>query len=256
MHYQPVVDLTTGSIDGFEALVRWRHPERGLLPPAVFIPLAEEAGLLQEIGSWLLPTGLRRRLRARRSVAGRSLDMGVNVSVRQLRDDHLLEHDPPAARPDLHAPQLTLEVTESVFVEDEPYALQLLERLWQSGVRLALDDFGMGYSSVAYLRNVPFTVCKIDRSFTGGLGQDPRADALCRAVLAMCESLGLPAVAEGIEDLEPGRRCCGPPDASTGRASRSGVPGDFCTTPASCCAPGMSSWKRPSIPSDSEAPGW
>ena len=224
LHYQPLVDLTTGIIDGFEALVRWRHPERGLLPPAVFIPLAEEAGLLPEIGSWLLPKAYADAC-ALGEFAGRSLDMGVNVSVRQLRDDHLLNliHKLPSS---LHTPRLTLEVTESVFVEDEPYALKLLERLWQSGVRLALDDFGMGYSSVAYLRNVPFTVCKIDRSFTGGLGQDPRADALCRAVLAMCESLGLPAVAEGIEDLSQVAmlRAAG---CQYGQGFALGRPGDF-----------------------------
>jgi diguanylate cyclase (GGDEF)-like protein len=224
LHYQPVVDLTTGIIDGFEALVRWRHPERGLLPPAVFIPLAEEAGLLPEIGSWLLPKAYADACELG-EFAGRSLDMGVNVSVRQLRDDHLLDmiHQLPSS---LYTPRLTLEVTESVFVEDEPYALQLLERLWQSGVRLALDDFGMGYSSVAYLRNVPFTVCKIDRSFTGGLGQDPRSDALCRAVLAMCESLGLPAVAEGIEDLSQVEilRAAG---CQFGQGFALGRPGDF-----------------------------
>jgi diguanylate cyclase (GGDEF)-like protein len=224
LHYQPVVDLSTGVIDGFEALVRWCHPERGLLPPAVFIPIAEEAGLLPEIGSWLLPLAYADAC-ALSEFAGRSLDMGVNVSVRQLRDDHLLDliqQLPHAA----FTPRLTLEVTESVFVEDEPYALQLLERLWQSGVRLALDDFGMGYSSVAYLRNVPFTVCKIDRSFTGGLGQDPRADALCRAVLAMCESLGLPAIAEGIEDLSQVAmlRAAG---CQFGQGFALGRPGDF-----------------------------
>ena len=224
LHYQPVVDLTTGVIDGFEALVRWRHPERGLLPPAVFIPLAEEAGLLTEIGDWLLPKAYADACELG-EFAGRSLDMGVNVSVRQLRDDHLLNmiHQLPSS---VHTPRLTLEVTESVFVEDEPYALRLLERLWQSGVRLALDDFGMGYSSVAYLRNVPFTMCKIDRSFTGGLGQDPRADALCRAVLAMCESLGLPAVAEGIEDLSQVEmlRAAG---CQYGQGFALGRPGDF-----------------------------
>ena len=224
LHYQPIVDLSTGVISGFEALVRWRHPERGLLPPAVFIPLAEEAGLLPEIGSWLLPKAYADACELGR-FAGRSLDMGINVSVRQLRDDHLLNmiHQLPASD---YTPRLTLEVTESVFVEDEPYALKLLERLWQSGVRLALDDFGMGYSSVAYLRNVPFTVCKIDRSFTGGLGQDPRADALCRAVLAMCESLGLPAVAEGIEDLSQVAilRAAG---CQFGQGFALGRPGDF-----------------------------
>ena len=200
LEYQPVVDLATGMIDGFEALLRWQHPERGLLLPAAFIPLAEEAGLLTEIGDWLLPRAYADGCTLS-AFAGRQLNIGVNVSVRQLRDDHLLDliDGFPFNR---HAPQLMLEVTESVFVEDEPYALALLERLREHGVRLALDDFGIGYSSVAYLRNVPFTVCKIDRSFTGGLGQDPRADALCRAVLAMCESLGLPAVAEGIEDLD------------------------------------------------------
>jgi diguanylate cyclase (GGDEF)-like protein len=224
LHYQPVVDLSTGIINGFEALVRWRHPERGLLPPAVFIPLAEEAGLLPEIGSWLLPKAYADACELGQ-FAGRSLEMGVNVSVRQLRDDHLLNliHQLPTSA---FTPRLTLEVTESVFVEDEPYALKLLERLWRSGVRLALDDFGMGYSSVAYLRNVPFTVCKIDRSFTGGLGQDPRADALCRAVLAMCESLGLPAVAEGIEDLSQVAilRAAG---CQFGQGFALGRPGDF-----------------------------
>jgi EAL domain-containing protein (putative c-di-GMP-specific phosphodiesterase class I) len=200
LEYQPVVDLTTGLIDGFEALLRWRHPERGLLLPGTFIPLAEEAGLLQEIGDWLLPRAYADGCTLS-ACAGRQLKIGVNVSVRQLRDDHLLDliDGLPFNR---HAPQLILEVTESVFVEDEPHALALLERLREHGVLLALDDFGIGYSSVAYLRNVPFTVCKIDRSFTGGLGQDPRADALCRAVLAMCESLRLPALAEGIEDLD------------------------------------------------------
>ena len=200
LEYQPVVDLTSGVVDGFEALLRWRHPERGLLLPGAFIPLAEEAGLLTEIGDWLVPRAYADGCTLS-TFAGRQLNIGVNVSVRQLRDDHLLEliDGLPFNR---HAPQLMLEVTESVFVEDEPYALALLERLRDHGVRLALDDFGIGYSSVAYLRNVPFTVCKIDRSFTGGLGQDPRADALCRAVLAMCESLSLPAVAEGIEDLD------------------------------------------------------
>ncbi len=200
LEYQPVVDLTTGVIDGFEALLRWQHPERGLLLPAAFIPLAEEAGLLTEIGDWLVPRAYADGCTLS-AFAGRQLNIGVNVSVRQLRDDRLLDliDGFPFNR---HAPQLMLEVTESVFVEDEPYALALLERLREHGVRLALDDFGIGYSSVAYLRNVPFTVCKIDRSFTGGLGQDPRADALCRAVLAMCESLSLPAVAEGIEDLD------------------------------------------------------
>jgi diguanylate cyclase (GGDEF)-like protein len=200
LEYQPIIELATGQIDGFEALLRWQHPDRGRLLPGMFVPLAEEAGLLTEIGDW----SLRRAFAdgcTLSAVAGRRLNIGVNVSVRQLRDDHVLDliDGLPFNR---HAPQLMLEVTESVFVEDEPYALGLLERLREHGVRLALDDFGIGYSSVAYLRNVPFTVCKIDRSFTGGLGQDPRADALCRAVLAMCDSLSLPAVAEGIEDLD------------------------------------------------------
>jgi diguanylate cyclase (GGDEF)-like protein len=200
LEYQPVVDLTTGAIDGFEALLRWQHPERGRLQPPVFVPLAEEAGLLPEIGDWLLPRAYADGCTLS-AAAGRQLSIGVNVSVRQLRDDRLLDmiDSFPFNR---HSPQLILEVTESVFVEDEPYALALLERLREHGVQLALDDFGVGYSSVAYLRNVPFTVCKIDRSFTSGLGQDPRADALCRAVLAMCESLGLPAVAEGVEELD------------------------------------------------------
>ncbi len=199
LRYQPVLDLTTGVIAGFEALVRWQHPERGLLLPGEFIPLAEESGLLAEIGSWQVPQAYADACELS-AFADRAIDVGVNVSVRQLQDDHLLQlvmHLPKSVR----APNLVLEVTESVFVEDEPYPLELLRRLREAGVHLALDDFGTGYSSVAYLRNAPFNLCKIHRSFTSGLGQDPRADALCRAVLAMCDSLGVPAVAEGIEDL-------------------------------------------------------
>jgi diguanylate cyclase (GGDEF)-like protein len=204
LHYQPLVDLRSGAIEGFEALLRWQHPTLGLLAPPAFLALAEEAGLLSEISDWLLPKAYADAC-VLSACAGRALRIGVNVSVRQLRDDRILDlaRDLPRAA---WTPQLVLEVTESVFVDHEPHAVGSLKRLREAGVLLVLDDFGVGYSSVAYLRTLPFSGCKLDQSLTRALGKDVHGDALCRAVLAMCDSLGLPAVAEGVEDVRQATR--------------------------------------------------
>jgi diguanylate cyclase (GGDEF)-like protein len=193
LHYQPIVDLDLGRVAGFEALVRWQHPSRGLLGPGEFIPLAEETGLIVPLGRWVL----REACRQATTWAGAPY-LSVNVAGLQLEQPGF-EDEVAAALEDggLGAGRLMLEVTESSLVGDlEAERLQALRRL---GVRLAIDDFGTGYSSLSYLRKFPMDVLKIDRSFTRDACDD---NALLEAIVAMGESLGLVLVPEGIEEPE------------------------------------------------------
>ena len=193
LHYQPIVDLDLARVAGFEALVRWQHPERGLLGPGEFIPLAEETGLIVPLGRWVL----REACRQAASWAGAPY-LSVNVAGAQLEQPGF-EDEVAAALHDggLVPERLVLEVTESSLVGDlEAERLQALRRL---GVRLAIDDFGTGYSSLSYLRKFPMDVLKIDRSFTRDVCED---SALLNAIVAMGESLGLVLVPEGIEEPE------------------------------------------------------
>ena len=194
LHYQPIVDLDLGRAAGFEALVRWQHPARGLLGPGEFIPLAEETGLIVPLGRWVL----REACRQAASWAGAPY-LSVNVAGLQLEQTGF-EDEVALALEDsgLLASRLVLEVTESSLVGDaEAERLQTLRRL---GVRLAIDDFGTGYSSLSYLRRFPMDVLKIDRSFTRDASDED--NALLRAIVAMGESLGLVLVPEGIEEPE------------------------------------------------------
>jgi diguanylate cyclase (GGDEF)-like protein len=193
LHYQPIVDLDLGRVAGFEALVRWQHPSRGLLGPGEFIPLAEETGLIVPLGRWVL----REACRQATTWAGAPY-LSVNVAGLQLEQPGF-DDEVAAALQDggLGAERLMLEVTESSLVGDlEAERLQALRRL---GVRLAIDDFGTGYSSLSYLRKFPMDVLKIDRSFTRDACED---SALLEAIVAMGESLGLVLVPEGIEEPE------------------------------------------------------
>ncbi|HET6547110.1 MAG TPA: EAL domain-containing protein [Solirubrobacter sp.] len=193
LHYQPIVDLDLGRVAGFEALVRWQHPTRGLLGPGEFVPLAEETGLIVPLGRWVL----RQACREAATWAGAPY-LSVNVASLQLEAPGFVE-EVAAALTDggLVAERLMLEVTESSLVGDlEAERLQALRRL---GVRLAIDDFGTGYSSLSYLRKFPMDVLKIDRSFTRDACED---SALLQAIVAMGESLGLVLVPEGIEEPE------------------------------------------------------
>ena len=200
LHYQPVVRLETQEPIGVEALVRWCHPERGLLGPLDFIPLAEQSGLVVELGEWVLRTAFERI--AAWSAAGRTLSVGVNLSPRQLVGEAFPELvrtllAQTGVRPEL----LILEVTESALMDD-PGAPGVLRLLRDMGVRLALDDFGTGYSSLTYLKKFPVDAIKIDRSFVSGLGRDADDEAIVTSVVSLARAVGKTVIAEGVETVE------------------------------------------------------
>jgi diguanylate cyclase (GGDEF)-like protein len=200
--YQPIIDLATGELDGFETLMRWEHPELGAVPPLRFIPIAEETGLIVEAGAWLLreSAGRLAQWRADRGPGAHPLHMSVNVSVRQLRDRKLaaLVRDVLAST-GLPASALWLEITESGVMEDIDTALSTLNELHDLGVTLAIDDFGTGYSSLSYLNRLPVGIVKLDRSFVSDVGRQGANEPIVRAVLAMTSALDLRVVAEGVE---------------------------------------------------------
>jgi diguanylate cyclase (GGDEF)-like protein len=200
VHLQPVVDLHREELAGFEALVRWEHPTRGLIGPAEFIGVAEETGLVVGIGSWVLAEALR-ELAALQEAAGRPLRMSVNLSVRQLRPALIDEVSAALAAAGVEPRCLTLEVTETLLV-DGPGAVEVLTELRALGVAIAIDDFGTGWSSLGALQRYPVDVLKLDRSLVGPAAASVPAAALARAVVEMAQALGLDVVAEGIEDDE------------------------------------------------------
>lgn len=193
--YQPVCDVAEDRIIGFEALVRWRHPLRGLVPPTEFIPIAEEMGLIAQIGSWVL-----RRACADAMCWPHDISVAINVSAAQLRYGALHDAVVAALEDSALAPgRLVLEITESVLIANPQNALLVLERFKAMGIRIAMDDFGTGYSSLSYLRSFPFDHVKIDKSFIYEITTRPEAAAIVRAVIALCTSLGMRTIAEGIE---------------------------------------------------------
>jgi predicted signal transduction protein with EAL and GGDEF domain len=199
VHLQPVVFLATGRIDGAEALVRWQHPTRGLLGPADFIDVAEDTGLIEEIGLWVLHQSWAdaERLGAQ---LGRSISLAVNVAASQLSGPSLVAA--VGALPGGGCfPTLVLEVTERDLVDDAAGTETLL-KLRALGVNIAVDDFGTGYSSFAYLRTLPVDIVKLDRQFIVDAADDPRAIGVIRAVTAMALALGLITIAEGVETQE------------------------------------------------------
>ncbi|PZU12607.1 MAG: diguanylate cyclase [Sphingobium sp.] len=194
--YQPVVDADAGAILGFEALVRWTHPQMGQVPPAKFIPVAEEARLIAPIGEWVLRTACHQAVRWPGAVR-----VAVNVSAEQLAHPSFVAAVVSAlAQSGLPAQRLELEVTESVFMRDDTGALAVLDQLLALGVHLSLDDFGTGYSSLGYLSRTRFDTIKIDRSFVVGASRDvPESKAIIRAVVTLADSLGMTTTAEGVE---------------------------------------------------------
>jgi len=202
LHYQPVVALGSGEIVALEALVRWKHPDRGVLDPGEFISVAEDSGLIEPIGRWVQDTACRQALgwHARRPDK-RPLDIAVNLSARQVAHRELADSvEEILTRTGLDPVNLRLEITESVLVEESARATETLKALSEMGVRLVLDDFGTGYSSLAYLNRFPFDALKIDRSFIDGLGIEQERTAIVEAVIGMARALSLDAIAEGVEN--------------------------------------------------------
>ena len=197
--YQPIVELASGRLVGLEALLRWRHPERGLLLPDDVIPLAEETGLIIPIGRWVIQEACR-QARRWRGTDGNGPWISVNLSARQFMEASLVSDVQEAlVAGGLDAAGLVLEITESSLMQDSEATIERLAGLKALGVRLAVDDFGTGYSSLEYLRRFPVDILKIDRSFVTGVDGGVKESTLCRAIVALAQSLGLQTLAEGIE---------------------------------------------------------
>lgn len=183
-----------------EALVRWRHPERGLLLPAEFISIAEDTGLIVPLGKWVLDHACQQGSRWQPTDVGRQLTISVNVSPRQMLDGHLCRDVKSAlAASGLRPTALVLEITERSLMVNSLLVRQQLDELKELGIRLAIDDFGTGYSSLAYLRSFPIDIVKIDQSFVAALDEDEQAVALVHSIISIAEVLGLDTIAEGVE---------------------------------------------------------
>jgi diguanylate cyclase (GGDEF)-like protein/PAS domain S-box-containing protein len=207
IHVQPVVRIGDQAIMAFEALVRWEHPERGLVSPGEFIPLAEETGLVVPIGNWVLREVCRTLRRWEDELGVDWVPCSVNLSVRHLQQPDLVATVRAALEEHDIAPRrLVLEITESAVMENGAGTIETLDALRALGVRLALDDFGTGYSSLAHLHRFPLDILKIDRSFTGALHADRQGASIAGAIVSLAQALGLETVAEGIEDAEQYRQ--------------------------------------------------
>jgi len=199
LYYQPVVD-GKGRLQGAEALVRWKHPRRGLVSPAEFIPLAEQTGLILPLGQWVLEAACAQLVAWSRSTLTRQFFLSVNVSVRQFRQPDFVEQvlgtlNATGANPE----RLKLELTESLLLADVEDIIARMEYLRRFGVGFSLDDFGTGYSSLSYLKRLPLDQLKIDQGFVRDLQTDPNDAAIVRTILALADSLDLAVVAEGVE---------------------------------------------------------
>jgi EAL domain-containing protein (putative c-di-GMP-specific phosphodiesterase class I) len=195
VHYQPVVDLARNEVSGCEALLRWRHPERGMVSPAEFIPIAEDTGLINEIGDWVMRTAC-----AEAATWPEHIRLAVNVSPVQLKNQTLaLRIAGALAASGLQANRLEIEITEAVLIRDDEAALAILHQLRQIGVRIALDDFGTGFSSLSYLKRFPFDKIKIDRCFVSDISEVDASSSIVEAVVDIAAALNMTTTAEGVE---------------------------------------------------------
>jgi diguanylate cyclase (GGDEF)-like protein len=202
LHYQPQFDIRSGALCGAEALLRWNHPAKGAVSPGEFVPLAEETGLVVDMGRW----AIRHACRDLRTMLDLGLHPGpisINVSTKQLRDPHFeIDVLSPLRDYDIHPGYLQLEVTETTVAENKENAARILTMLRRHGVRIAIDDFGTGYSSLSYLQQMPFDHIKIDMSFVHKIGKDEHSDNICRTIIRMAHELGKEVIAEGVESAE------------------------------------------------------
>jgi len=202
LYYQPIVNAVTREIEGFETLMRWKHPTLGMVPPARFIPIAETNGLINLLGAWALKSACV-QLKQFQEVAKRPLYISVNISPRQFRNDKFLDVlDDALAFSGLPGEQLVLEITEGTLMIDPAHAETILAKMTERRARIAIDDFGTGYSSLSYLKRFPISVLKIDRTFIRDLPGSEKDGAICNAVLDLAKHLDLSVVAEGVETEE------------------------------------------------------
>jgi EAL domain-containing protein (putative c-di-GMP-specific phosphodiesterase class I) len=195
VYYQPIVDLQSNQVSGCEALLRWHHPQRGMISPADFIPIAEDTGLINQLGEWVLMTGC-----AEAATWPDNIKIAINVSPVQFRSDTLaLKVVAALAASGLSASRLELEITEAVLIRDDDAALAILHQLRALGVRIALDDFGTGYSSLSYLQRFPFDKIKIDRCFIKDIAEPSGAPCIVQAVVSIAETRHITTTAEGVE---------------------------------------------------------
>jgi EAL domain-containing protein (putative c-di-GMP-specific phosphodiesterase class I) len=202
LHYQPKVNLVSGKLTGAEALIRWNDPRRGLVPPAQFIPILEETGLIFEVGRWALHKAVKEYLRWR--AAGLpAVRIAVNVSPLQVRNTGFVAEIKEAIGVDAHAGAgLELEITETTIMKDLEYTIATLQAIRELGVVIAIDDFGTGFSSLRYLAKLPIDTLKIDRSFVVDMASGSRGLALVSTIVNLGQALGLKLVAEGVETVE------------------------------------------------------
>jgi EAL domain-containing protein (putative c-di-GMP-specific phosphodiesterase class I) len=203
LHYQPIVDTRSGEIHGFEALMRWDHPVRGYVSPALFIPVAENSGLIVEASLWVLEEACAALKRLEAETGREGLFMSVNLSSADFASAEIAEFIRGIlARHGLKRGQLHVEITERLLVDQPERARAILEQLHALGVRIAIDDFGTGYSSLSYLHSFPIDVLKIDRSFVSAMRKDARSLELIRSIIGLGRSLDIKVIAEGVEERE------------------------------------------------------
>jgi EAL domain-containing protein (putative c-di-GMP-specific phosphodiesterase class I) len=195
LFYQPIMNVRRNTISGFEALARWRHPTKGMVPPALFIPIAEDTGLILQLGEWALLQACRQAMQWPQDVK-----IAVNLSPVQFSAPNLIEIvERVLAQTGLAPERLELEITERIFISNSEQTLSILRELKSLGVRIAMDDFGTGYSSLSYLRSFPFDKIKIDRSFVSDLGERNEHVVIVQAVVSIARALGMTTTAEGVE---------------------------------------------------------